>query len=338
MNDNGQGMGNVVLAGWVAMGLLGGCVVKTTDDGSDGQNGSGGGSQGDDGSGGAGAESTTGEGGSANGGASNGGAANGGAEPTGPDLEVAGWSVSYYVPSAGDTNVTICLNRLKSGAADPQGQSVSVSNVGTEAAGAYDVALGIVSETTQQAYYCTDPLYLDGSHAAGKTAKWEGPFCCEVSTVSVPDGTYKLAVLADVHEEVAELDEENNLSLSEGTLEVVTIFGSCQGTPTSCAGRSTYACDNGCSVGHECNGSAQSCYSYFGYASCEQQDGCSYSGTYPNGSCGGYADSCSSMSSDYSCNSQDGCHWDQQCEGAPTPCATFGTPSACSQQPGCGWY
>jgi len=303
----------------------------------------------DDGSGGdENASNTTGAGGDTNGqggdpnlsstgGSTSSSTTTGGAPPSGPDLIADGWSVSYYVPSAGDPNVTICLNQLKDGTPNPVDQFASVTNIGNEDAAPYEVGLGIMNVSTLAESYCGSRMAIDGAQPPGTTATWEGPWCCSVNTENLPDGTYKLAVLPDIDDVVAELDEDN-LSLSDGTLEVVTILGSCQGTPTSCSSRSQSSCDLGCSWGSDCNGSAQSCYSYFGYASCEQQEGCNYDGLYPNGDCEGSAYSCSSMDYEYECESQDGCNWDDSCSGSPYACSTFGTPAECSDQPGCGWY
>jgi hypothetical protein len=111
----------------------------------------------------------------------------------------------------------------------------------------------------------------------------------------------------------------------------------CTGTPRSCssAGTSCTAVE-GCRSDDRCSGSATSCYSYFGSASCESQDGCNYSGLYPNGVCGGSANSCSFYSAEYSCESQDGCSWSAGCAGTAAFCSTQTDYGNCVQQ-GCSW-
>lgn len=114
--------------------------------------------------------------------------------------------------------------------------------------------------------------------------------------------------------------------------------GSCSGSPSICSGRSTSSCSTvrGCFVSNGCEGSPQSCGSFYGSASCRAQDGCEYQGLYPRGDCRGSATSCRYFSGESRCDRQTGCRWSSRCDGTPAACATLTNQTDCATQ-GCTW-
>ena len=103
--------------------------------------------------------------------------------------------------------VAVCLNKEpNTGMAQANGDEITVENSGGQAAGPFHVALGIL-DSNDVFTYCDD-LTSTGADP-GETKSWVGPYCCVLSP-NFPSGTYRLAVQADVLDEIDETNEDNN--------------------------------------------------------------------------------------------------------------------------------
>jgi len=134
-----------------------------------------------------------------------------------PDLEPSDWNLAYWAPGTYDANMWICLNRHPNGTAQSNGNMVKVANNGTAAAGSYGVALGVQNVSSGKFSYSTPVLVATTGTPAGSVTQWLGPLCVTFSTTSLPAGTYRLAVVADIDGAVGESDGTNNLSAGAST-------------------------------------------------------------------------------------------------------------------------
>jgi hypothetical protein len=139
-----------------------------------------------------------------------------------PDLIIPPWENielrSVQRTDWGTITASLCIDPNS----NPPGV-IHVRNRGGASAGSFVLGVGLLR--SDGSYYSCDDLWSDGL-ASAQAGYWDQAYCC--SALDGEIGAYRVHIVADLHEEVAESDELNNVG--ESGLFVVVPEG-----PISCS-------------------------------------------------------------------------------------------------------
>jgi hypothetical protein len=169
--------------------------------------------------GGGGSSGTGGTGGSGAGGSGgvDANAGSGGSVPQVPDLVVTNFSLTRTVDAAAECVNGICAHDVRVCLDITKNNVVEISNLGYVESPPVSVGIGF-EDAQQQRHECALDAPLTSPRLA-PLEKWtkRDAFCC-TANLALP-GTYRLTVVADPDDEIAEYDENNNV----GSTDLATI-------------------------------------------------------------------------------------------------------------------